>query len=690
MFTSLRARLIAVFLVMGFVTMGILGFFALNRSSKALMDASWKEGEGIAEALSCNVNSYLKVRSNTIEMQARRYVIQDMQWEEQEKALAPLYDYYDDFLDIFVADAEGTARFVQRDMPSVNIKDRDYFNRVLKEKKSVVSNPILHRGTGELTFIYASPIIKDGKVVGVLGASQSLESLAKNVATIRWGKSGYSYLLDNKGIVVAHPVEDLLGKLNATEEGEKIPPELAQAMRNGLSGHSGTVAYYFNGRDQMNAYVPVPFTGWLAALTAPRDQFLAPVRSMRNLILVACFVLTLIIVGISLFFANSIARPIVAVTRILGKRGELDLRSNPSDAWLLKVKLKEVAQMVRGLAKMETALKETIASIAEVARTLGQNAEDFSAVAEETNASVEESRSGAETVGSSMESLAAIGEELNASVEEVASGASTVATRSSEVAEEVESARHAGETGMEAVSKTVTDMKEQIVRVEESAKATEELAAKAAQIQKIVTTITGIADQTNLLALNAAIEAARAGEAGRGFAVVAEEVRKLAEESNNAAGNIADLAGSIATDLLSVKQGAERNMEGTRNVNDHVRNVSEKIALIMEALEKIAGSAQDLAAVGQEQAASSEEIASAVQDMAEKVNDSTATADGFRGQMAEVSAAAERVALGGEEMAKISADLQNRIGAFILEDLPQSASRALSSGKGTEGKRKKG
>ncbi len=324
----------------------------------------------------------------------------------------------------------------------------------------------------------------------------------------------------------------------------------------------------------------------------------------------------------------------------------------------------EVTLVARALADMGAKLRNAMKSIAGASERLGNSAEEFSALAEESNAGVEESRAGVDDVSSQMESLAAASQEINASVEEVASGAQSSAQKGTEMAQEVEQARLAGEEGTKAVEKAVASINGVAKDAEQSARQVKSLGDRAREIQSFVAQIGGIADQTNLLALNAAIEAARAGEAGRGFAVVAEEVRKLAEESNEAAKKIAELASGITKDLDKVVASSEGNAKDSVASSHLAEETRATIGKMMAALSRISGATQDLAAVSEEQAASSEEIAGAVQNIASRVSAAAASSEMVRGQMAEVGTSAERVAQGSEELAELSKELRKLVSVF--------------------------
>jgi methyl-accepting chemotaxis protein len=327
----------------------------------------------------------------------------------------------------------------------------------------------------------------------------------------------------------------------------------------------------------------------------------------------------------------------------------------------------ELAQMGRELGSMAETLKNIIKSVKTASEHIAGSSEEFSALAEETNATMEEFRSSVDAIGLELNSLAATGEEVNASVEEVAAGAQSTAEKGTDIARQVEAAMNAGENGMTAVQKTMSGIGGVVRNATEAVRSVQELSSRTHRIQNFVAQIGGIADQTNLLALNAAIEAARAGEAGRGFAVVAEEVRKLAEDSNIAAKNIADLAETISGDLdhmVTVSLDNAKASQEAQNLSTEIENI---ISQMIISLKSIASSTQDLAAVSEEQAASSEEIAEAVQNISTKVASTASAGDQIRSGVGSVAASAERIAVRSEALSSLSAELENILTFFKLD-----------------------
>jgi methyl-accepting chemotaxis protein len=272
----------------------------------------------------------------------------------------------------------------------------------------------------------------------------------------------------------------------------------------------------------------------------------------------------------------------------------------------------------------------------------------------------------ADALAASSQQVASTSEEAGRAVSEVASAINDIADGAGRQVHMVDRARISAEQTGEAAVQTESIAKEGVAAAEQATaamqaleqstgevtRAIRELAGKSEQIGGIVETITGIAGQTNLLALNAAIEAARAGEQGRGFAVVAEEVRKLAEESQQAAERIATLVAEIQTQtdgaVAVVEDGSKRSLESGATVQT-----------AREAFEQIAVSIADMRTrIGQ--------IAEATAEVAAVAEQSSAATEEVSASTAETSASTQQIAAAAQQLSDTADALQTSVRRFTL------------------------
>lgn len=319
----------------------------------------------------------------------------------------------------------------------------------------------------------------------------------------------------------------------------------------------------------------------------------------------------------------------------------------------------EIGQLTKEFDLMANHLHKLVKNIADASKQLASSSEELNVGAEEAAKVTEQVTVAIEEVAQGAQSQSLVINETVLSVEHMVAAITHIADNSTTVSEAVSKTVDAATAGAKSAESVAVQMNSIEETVESSAEAVKKLGDRSQEIGQIIDTISGIASQTNLLALNAAIEAARAGEHGKGFAVVAEEVRKLAEQSKEAAARIGTMIGDVQNEtdkaVIAMNKGSQEVKLGAQVVVSAGENFREITSLV----NNVSAQSMEISAAIEEMSASSEQIATAVKNI-DEVGKRAA------GKTQTVSAATEEHSASIEEILAASHSLADT--AKVLDD----------------------
>jgi methyl-accepting chemotaxis protein len=344
----------------------------------------------------------------------------------------------------------------------------------------------------------------------------------------------------------------------------------------------------------------------LSAVSAERERLARLVHLFQGLVVLASIAG---ILAAGYFVNRSIVRPVGEMRALLQDiaHGEGDLTVR-----LIRQSNDEIGDIAEAFNTMVGKLRDIMRIVIDTSRQVAEQAEALAVMIEQTAAATaRQSESAAATA---------------AAVEQVTVSIGQVADHSRDAEAVSVDADALANSGRDTAAATAEQAAATARAVEEAASHVNALSARSEQIRSIVGVIREIADQTNLLALNAAIEAARAGEQGRGFAVVADEVRKLAERTTSATGDIATMIDAIGNDIAKavgiIHSGSAQQAKGVAAAE----SLRDMLGRIGGAVDRSAERTRDIAAATREQASAAESMARHVENIARMAEEISAAA----------------------------------------------------------------
>ncbi|MFF5995721.1 HAMP domain-containing methyl-accepting chemotaxis protein [Lysinibacillus sp. KU-BSD001] len=415
----------------------------------------------------------------------------------------------------------------------------------------------------------------------------------------------------------------------------------------------------YNGLRAMNYVTPLSNGTYLAITVS---------NSVLSFILIATVIAAVLAITILIAITNlTISRQ---VKRILSVRNSLLDISNGEGDLTKRIEndsADEIGQLVLASNTMMDNFQSIMHDLHEQSSVMNDAADDIQRHSDATIASSNDILTSSEVIEKDSRTQLVNIEESALAMEDLARGIQGVTESIMEIANIATDTEQSALKGVKVVDNLLSELDRLHNQTDQSVTRTKSLEQLSEQIGEFTNVITGISDQTNLLALNASIEAARAGEAGKGFAVVAEEVRKLAEESKVAAERISHVVTDVQRETVEIVQAIASTstvLEDGRAIANEAQSafhhISDGIQVISDQVDRVSSASEEMTASTEEITASIEDVAELAKHNTDRVEQMASDARKQSKDMAEMAKAVNAVYA-------ISNDLDMRTNKFKLK-----------------------
>lgn len=627
----LQHKLLVSSLIIGIIPALMISLYTLITSSQSLEKQAYKQLTSIRAIKQVEIENYFNERRANLSLLANS-AAKNLDFSTQalaSKSAHQHHEYFKHFIDsygfydLFIISNDGQIFYsTEREADyQTNLVDGKYsdsnlatlFKRVKSTQQYQLEDfaPYAPSNNEPAAFI-AQPLITNGKMVGTIALQLSLEHINRLMQQRDgMGETGESYLVGSDLKMRSNSYLDPKGhSVQASFAGtiEKNGVDTT-SVRGGIAGNAGTQSIIdYNGNPVLSAYTPLKIDNaqWVLLVEIDEAEAFAPISQLQKVMFFVLIISVIFVIVFALYLTKSVITPLGGEPKDMET---IACQISKGDLTGQFIDTEHASGVYGAMAIMADNLNTIVSDISTITHELSTAADETSAISTQSITSLTQQQSAISTVSTAMNNI-------SSTVESVASNAQQVASLTNDV--ELLSTKANG-----LVDTTISNINTLANEVTNATDVIQKVESKSQEIGTILEVIRGIADQTNLLALNAAIEAARAGEQGRGFAVVADEVRQLAQKTQESTQHIEEMIALLQQDTSDAVVVMGNSSKQAQLTIDAAAQTAAAINSSHQGMTKISSTAEQIADAAHQQSVGTHEIDQSLNEINEVAQHNT-------------------------------------------------------------------